>query len=173
MKPKKKPLGQLFEYTPSELKNLLDQALSIDDSSPYAIDKAMKDHSRIHNEWSAVASRANKWLNIEELKLKQVYAEEVAKIRKEHAKGGKPLAQTYPVDKELLPLSERWIKANEKIIDLKELVDVLSGVERRFNNRAWLLIQIAKGREGEGFEPTSRGRKRGESKEIQMEEYDL
>jgi hypothetical protein len=51
-------------------------------------------------------------------------------------------------------------------------VDILSGIERRFNNRAWILINLAKGREG-SFEPSVKGRKRGKNTPITMEEYEL
>ena len=163
---------KLFQFTVPELKAQLDQALSIDDSSNYAIDKALKEHSRLHNEWSVMAATAQKILHTAELDLKRVTAEVIRDIRKDAVKEGKALAQTYPVEKELVPLDERWQAQNLKVIDLKEYVDILSGVERRFQNRGWILIQLAKGREG-AFEPTVKGRKRGSSKPLDLEETEF
>lgn len=163
---------KLFQFTVPELKAKLDQALSIDDSSDYAVDKALKEHSRLHNEWAVLAAQAQKILHTEELNLKRVTAEVISEIRKDAVKEGKALPKTYPVEKELVPLNERWQLQNLKVIDLKEYVDILSGVERRFNNRAWILINLAKGREG-SFEPTVKGRKRGGNKPIELEETDF
>ena len=164
---------RLFQYTIPELKAQLDQALSIDDSSDYAIDKALKEHSRLHNDWAVLAAQAQKLLHIAEIDLKRVTAEVIRDIRKNAVKEGKALAQTYPVEKELVPLNERWQAQNMKVIDLREYVDILSGVERRFNNRAWILINLAKGREG-SFEPSVKGRpRRGDSKPIETEEYEF
>jgi len=169
----KKKIGGLFQYTPEELKKLLDKALSISDSSNYELDQELKEHSRAHNEWASLAAKANKLLNLEELQLKQTTAEVMADIRRRHVKEGKPLAQTFPIEKELVPLDERWRQAQNKVIELKEFVDILSGVERRFNNRCWLLIQLAKGKDGE-FEPSVKGKKRSrQSSVIEMEEYEL
>ena len=168
----KKTIDNIFPYSLKELKVLLDKALSIKDSSNYELDQELKEHSRTHNEWAILAAKAQKLLNLEELTLKQTTAEVIADIRKKAVEEGKALAATYNVEKELAPLNERWVRAQEKVIELKEYVDILSGVEKRFNNRAWLLIQLAKGREGE-FEPNVKGKKRGESKPMEFEEYDL
>ena len=168
MKKKKK----LFQYTVGELKSLLDTALSIDDSSDYAIDRALKDHSTAHNEWAILAAQAQKLLHLAELDLKRTTAEVIRDIRTQAVDDGKALAQTYPVEKELVPLNERWQLAYKKIINLREYVDILSGIERRFNNRAWILINLAKGREG-SFEPSVRGQKRGKGKPVEMDSYEF
>jgi len=169
---KKNKLGQLFDYSIPELQRMLDKAVSIDNSSGYNLDQELLEHTRAHNEWSFLAAKASNLLYLEEMRLKQTVAEVIAEIRKEHIDAKKPLAQTYPIEKELVPLNEKWQEVMRRVIDLKQYVDVLSGVERRFNNRAWLLIQLAKGREGE-FEPSVKGKKRGQGKPIEVEEYDL
>jgi hypothetical protein len=168
MKKKKK----LFQYTVGELKTLLDTALSIDDSSDYAIDRALKGHSTAHNERAILAAQAQKLLHLAELDLKRTTAEVIRDIRTEAIDSGKPLAATYNVERELCPLNERWQDASRKVINLREYVDILSGIERRFNNRAWILINLAKGREG-SFEPSVKGRKRDKNTPIKMEEYEL
>lgn len=163
---------KLFRYTVGELKTLLDTALSIDDSSDYAIDRALKGHSTAHNEWAILAAQAQKLLHLAELDLKRTTAEVIRDIRIQAVDDGKALAQTYPVEKELVPLNERWQAAYRKVINLQEYVSILGGIDRRFNNRAWILINLAKGREG-SFEPSVKGRKRGKNAPITMEEYEL
>lgn len=172
MKPKKKQLSQLFEYSVPELKRMLDKAVSIDNSSGYNLERELLEHTKAHNDWSFLEGKAKELLHLEELKLKQTTAEVIAKIRKQHTESGKPLAQTYPIEKELVPLDLEWQSAMKRVIEMQHYVDVLSGVDRKFNNRAWLLIQLAKSREGE-FEPSVKGRKRGASKPIETEEYEL
>ena len=168
MKKKKK----LFQYTVPELKALLDTALSIDDSSDFAIDRALKDHSTAHNEWAILAAQAQKLLHLAELDLKRTTAEVIRGIRTEAIDSGKPLAATYNVERELCPLNDRWQEASHKVINLREYVDILSGIERRFNNRGWILIALAKNRDG-GFEPTVKGRRRGENKPVEMDTYEF
>ena len=163
---------KFFQYSIEELKTLLDKALSIDDSSDYAVDNALKEHSRAHNEWAILAANAQKLLHVAELELKRTTAEVIREIRMEALNEGKALAQTYPVEKELVPLNDRWQEANAKLIHLREFVDILSGVERRFNNRAWILINLAKNRDA-GFEPSVQGRKRKGNQPVEMEEYAL
>lgn len=164
---------QLFDYTVPQLQKMLDSVLRIEDSSEYSLDSEMKQHSRHHNEWAGLAAKANKMLHLEELELKQLTAEVIQELRQKHlADTGKPLAATYPIEKELVPLDERWVSKQKKIIELREFVDILSGVERRFNNRAWLLIQLSKRTEGD-FEPTHKGRKRRQDRAIEMEEHVL
>ncbi len=163
---------KLFTYTVQELRALLDTALSIDDSSDYAIDRALKDHSTAHNEWAILAAQAQKLLHLAELDLKRITAEVIRDIRTSAIDQGKPLAATYNVERELAPLNDRWQAASHKVINLKEYVDILSGIERRFNNRAWILINLAKGREG-SFEPSVRGQKRGKNKPVETESYEF
>ena len=79
------------------------------------------------------------------------------------------LGTPHGISQDMVP---ELLEADLKVIDLKEYVDILSGVERRFNNRAWILINLAKGREG-SFEPSVKGRKRKGDKPIEMEEYEL
>ena len=119
-----------------------------------------------------MAAQAQKLLHLAELDLKRTTAEVIRDIRIQAVDDGKPLAQTYPVEKELVPLNERWQLAYKKVINLREYVDILSGIERRFNNRAWILINLAKGREG-SFEPSVKGQRRGKGKPIEMKEYEL
>ena len=168
MKKKKR----LFRYNVSELRGLLDKALGVDTSSDYAIDKALEDHSVAHNEWAIIAAEAQKLLHLSELDLKRITAEVIRDIRLEAIDNGKPLAMTYNVERELCPLDDKWLTAQRKVINLREYVDILGGVERRFQNRAWLLISIAKGRT-ESFEPSVRGRKRDKGGPIETEEYEF
>ena len=169
----KKKTKQFIDYTVKELQAMLDKALAVDDSSEYSLDREMKDHSRAHNEWSGMCAKVNKLLHLEELQLKRVTAERIAAIRRNfYEENGKHLAQTYPVEKELLPLDETWHVAMKRVIDLREYADILSGVERRFNNRAWLLIQLAKGKETD-FEPATKGKPRKRGGPLKTEEYVL
>ena len=163
---------KVFQYTIEELKDLLDTALSIDDSSDYAIDRALKDHSTAHNAWAVIAAEAQKLLHYAELDLKRTTAEVIRDIRLDAINSGKALAATYNVERELCPLNERWQEASRRVINLREFVDILGGVERRFNNRGWILIALAKNRDG-GFEPTVKGRRRGENKPLELEEHDF
>lgn len=165
-------MGKLFEYTVKEMKAKLDGALSVDNSSDYALDKELKDHSRTHGEWSVLAAKAQKLLRLEELQLKQVAASRMAAIRLEALSSGKALAQTYPVEKELLPLDVEWAAAMERYIKIHEFVDILSSVERAFNNRAWLLIRLAKNKEG-NFDPEVKGQQRRAAGPVKMEEYEM
>jgi hypothetical protein len=172
LKPKKKRAGELFEYSVPELKQMLDRAVSIDNSSGYNLEQELLEHTKAHNDWSFLEGKAKELLDIEELNLKVKTAEVIHKIRRQHAEDGKPLAQTYPIEKELVPLDPEWQAAMKKVIDMRHYVSVLIGVDRKFNNRAWLLIQLAKRREGE-FEPTVKGKRRGQGKPIETEEYEL
>jgi len=163
----------LFPYTVEQMKALLDKALSIQDDSDYALDKEIKGHSKAHAEWSALSAKALKLYRLKELELKKLTAEIITEIRLRAKEDGKPLAVTAPIEKEMVPNDIRWQKAYEEYINLGEYVSILSSVERAFQNRAWLLIQLSKGREGT-FEPTVKGKKRGyDNKPVELEEYEL
>jgi hypothetical protein len=169
-KPKKEK--KIFDYNVPEMRKLLDKALSIDNSSDYALDEAMKEHSRLHAEWGALSAKAQKLYRLLEIDLKTTTAQVATDIRQNAASQGKPLAVTAPVEKEMVPLKAEWKVACKNLITMGEYVDILSSVEKAFNNRAWLLIRLAKGREA-SVEPHVRGQQRGKNKPVEMEEYDL
>ena len=162
----------LFVYSIKEIKAMLNDALVIDDSSDYALDTCIKEHSRKHGEWVALAAKAQKMLRMEELELKKTTAETISKIRGNAVEEGTPLPKTYPVEKELVPLDADWQKAAKKVIELNEYVDILSAVERSWNNRAWLLIRLAKNRDGV-VDPVVKGQQREDSTAIELAEYEL
>jgi len=170
MKPRKEK--KLFDYTIKEMRTLLDKALSVDNSSDYALDEAMKEHSRLHAEWAGLSAKAQKMYRLLELELKTTTARVASTIRNDAKESGKALAVTAPVEKEMVPLNEEWQQANKALFAMGEYVDILTSVERAFNNRAWLLIRLARGREG-SVEPSVKGQRRGSSKPVEMEEYEL
>lgn len=165
-------MKKLIGYSTGQLEKMLDGALSIDNSSDFALDEAMKEHSKMHGKWSALSAKAQKFYRLKEMEMKKVTAECISRIRKKYAADGVKLAQTYPIEKELVPLEEEWQEAMQELIEMEEYVNLLSSVERAFNNRAWLLIRLARNREG-SFEPDVKGRKRGASGPVEMEEYEL
>ncbi|MHA2044085.1 MAG: hypothetical protein ACW99G_04785, partial [Candidatus Thorarchaeota archaeon] len=144
---------KLFDFSIKELKVMLKKALSADISSDYALDEEMKNHSPLHGEWSALSAKAKKIFRLKEVELESLTAEIVAEIRQKAIDNGKALAATAPVKKEMVPLDDRWKQAQKQHADLGEFVDLLSGIERAMNNRAWLLIRLARNREG-NIEPS-------------------
>jgi hypothetical protein len=163
---------KLFDKTIKELKIMVDKALSIDDSSAFNLDQELKNHSRTHGEWAAYSAKAHKLFRILEAEMDVTAAEVAAEIRQKAKDAGKPLAATAPVYKEDVPRDKKYREAKTKLIQMQEYVDLLSTVDRAFNNRAWLLIRLAKNREG-SIEPHVKGQTRGSSKPVEMEEYDL
>lgn len=163
---------KLFDKTMKELKALLDKALSIDDSSDYNLDQELKNHSRNHGEWAAYSAKAQKLYRLLEAELDVIAAEVAAEIRQKAKDSGKPLAATAPIYKEDVPRDKRYKEAKTNLIHMQEYVDLLSTVDKAFNNRAWLLIRLAKNREG-SMDPHVKGQKRGRSEPVEMEEYDL
>lgn len=170
MKPRKE--RKIFDYTIPQMRKLLDQALSIDTSSDYALDEAMKEHSRLHAEWGALSAKAQKMYYLLELELKTTTARVASAIRNDAKTSGKALAVTAPVEKEMVPLNEEWQQANKALYAMGEYVHILSSVEKAFNNRAWLLIRLAKGREA-SIEPSVKGQQRGSNKPVEMVQHEL
>jgi hypothetical protein len=169
-KPKKE--RKIFDYTIPQMRKLLDEALYIDNSSDYALDEAMRKHSQLHAEWAALSAKAQKMYRLLELELKTTTARVARDIRNDAKESGRALAVTAPVEKEMVPLNEEWKTANKALYAMGEYVDILGSVERAFNNRAWLLIRLARGREG-SIEPNVKGQRRGRSKPVEMEEYEM
>lgn len=163
---------KLFKYTAKELKALMDEALSIDNSSDYALDEALKEHSRLHAQWTAIYAQANKQYRLMEIGLETLTAQLVTEIRQRAKDKGKPLAATAPVKKEMVPTDPRWIEAQHKLIEMGEFLDILSCVEKSFNNRAWLLIRLARNREG-GIEPSVKGKRRKADGPIEFDEINF
>ena len=163
---------KLFEYTIKELKTLLDKALSVDNSSDFALDKEMQEHSREHGKWAAYYAKAQKLYRLMELDLETITAEVAAEIRQRAKEDGKPLAATAPVYKEMVPTDKRWKDAKTNLIKMQEYVDILGSIDRAFNNRAWLMIRLAKNRDGT-LDPHAKGQQRGSSKPVEMEEYEM
>ncbi len=170
MKPRKDK--KIFDYYVPEMRKLLDKSLSIDNSSDYALDEAMKEHSRLHADWGALSAKAQKLYRLLEIDLKTTTAEVASEIRSNAVSQGKPLAVTAPVEKEMVPLNAEWKTACKNLINMGEYVDILSSVEKAFNNRAWLLIRLAKGREA-SIEPHVKGQQRDGNKPVEMKEYEL
>ena len=163
---------KIFDYSIKEMRTLLDKALSIDNSSDYALDEEMKEHSRLHGDWGALSAKAQKMYHLLELELKTTTARVASKIRDDAKTSGKALAVTAPVEKEMVPLNEEWQQANKALYAMGEYVHILSSVEKAFNNRAWLLIRLARGREG-SIEPSVKGRQRGSTKPVEMQEHEM
>lgn len=163
---------RLFDKTIKELKTMLNKALSIDDSSDFALDQELKNHSRTHGEWAAYSAKAQKLFRLLEAELDVIAAEVAHDLRQQAKDAGKPLAATAPIYKEDVPRDERYKEAKAKLIQMQEYVDLLSTIDKAFNNRAWLLIRLAKNREG-SIEPHVKGQKRGKSAPVEMEEYEL
>jgi hypothetical protein len=170
MKPSKQK--KIFDYSIPEMRKLLDKALSIDNSSDYALDEAMKEHSRLHAEWGAMSAKAQKFYRLLELELKTTTAQFATDIRQQAKEDGKPLAATTPVAKEMVPLKAEWKTACTNLINMGEYVDILATIEKAFNNRAWLLIRLAKGREA-SVEPSVKGQQRKKDGAVKMEEYEM
>lgn len=170
MKPRKQK--KIFDYHIPEMRKLLDKALSIDNSSDYALDEAMKEHSRLHAEWAGMSAKAQKMHRLLEVELKTTTAKLASEIRQKAKEDGKPLAATTPVAKEMVPLKAEWKTAYTNYINMGEYVDILASVEKAFNNRAWLLIRLAKGRES-SVEPSVKGQQRGKAKPVEMQEYEM
>jgi len=170
MKPSKQK--KIFDYYIPEMRQLLDKALSIDNSSDYALDEAMKKHSQLHAEWAGMSAKAQKMYQLLELELKTTTAKLASEIRQEAKDDGKPLAATTPVAKEMVPHKAEWKTAYTNFINMGEYVNILSSVEKAFNNRAWLLIRLAKGRDG-NVEPSVKGQQRSRGKAVEMQEYEM
>lgn len=151
---------------------MLNKALSIDDSSDYNLDQELKNHSQLHGEWIAYSAKAQKLFRLLEAELDVIAAEVAHDLRQQAKDAGKPLAATAPIYKEDVPRDKRYKEAKAKLIQMQEYVDLLSTVDKAFNNRAWLLIRLAKNREG-SMDPQVKGQKRGKSEPVQMEEYEL
>ncbi|NIU83581.1 MAG: hypothetical protein GWN64_08950 [Candidatus Thorarchaeota archaeon] len=164
---------QLFEYTIEELEKLVDKALNVDDSSGYALDQEIKTQSKGHSKWIFLAGRAKKFLEDKQLELEYTTAEIAAQIREQAVADGSPLPKTAPVIKEMVPLDQRWQELSKEVIKLNEYVSVLSKLEKTWNNRAFLLIRLARNREAEDLEVKPRTYRRKNIDDVAMKEMDL
>ena len=154
----------LFDYTLEQLQKLLDDVLSIDDSSGYLLDESIKNHAKLHAKWAFLAARAKKLASIAEMEFESTVASLSARVRDEAERAGKPFPKSAPVSKEVVPTLPEWKEAYRKMLDMKEYADVLTSIDWAFNNRARLLDVL--GRRKMFTEPGVRQQPRRERAEI-------
>jgi len=123
----------------------LKKDLSIDDSDYFKLNQDFKTHASKHVDWNIRAAQAAKALAHLKLQLKVLAAEIAQKYRAEYLeREGKPLAVSFNLEKEVLPLNEEWVDLNRKISNAYEELEIARGACQAFEERGYMLREVAK-----------------------------
>ena len=122
----------------------LNSELFIDDSTYYNLNQCFKSHSAAHMNWIRLAANASKEEAALRLELKILTAQISNSYRQKHLEEtGKPLAISFDIKGEILPLNEEWVEVNKKINDIVEVREIAQGASQDFSNRVYLLKEVA------------------------------
>jgi len=123
----------------------LKKDLQINDEDYFKLNQDFKTHAAKHVDWTIKAAQASKELAQLKMQLKVLSAEITKKHRDDYLKeNGKPLAVSFNVEKEVLPLNEEWVELNNQISSAYERLEIARGACQAFEERGYMLREVAK-----------------------------